>query len=101
MPTNITKRKKPALASTPLWGHQRKAISTVRKYVAVFNKDKTIGSALIHMPTGTGKTGVIACASHFLQNAGFVLVLCPRIALRDQLYKEVDGRFFYKLGLDD
>ena len=89
------------MASTPLWKHQEKAVSTVRQYISAFGKDDSIGSSMIHMPTGTGKTGVIACCSHFLKHVGCVLVLSPRIALRDQLAREVRGRFFTKLGLSD
>jgi hypothetical protein len=85
------------LNSTPLWPHQRQAMIGISKYLKAFAADDTIGSALIHLPTGTGKTGVIACASHFL-GLGCVLVLCPRIALREQLAREVNGRFFSKLG---
>ena len=93
--------KKPSLASTPLWNHQETAVSTVRQYISAFGKDDSIGSSMIHMPTGTGKTGVIACCSHFLKNVDCVLVLSPRIALRDQLARELNGRFFTKLGLSD
>jgi hypothetical protein len=91
--------KNPSLASTPLWPHQEKAVSCIRKYLTAARTAPGLGSALIHMPTGTGKTGVIACASHFLSGLGSVLILSPRIALRDQLAAEVEGRFFTKLGL--
>ncbi|MEL7500036.1 MAG: DEAD/DEAH box helicase family protein [Planctomycetota bacterium] len=93
--------RRPSLNATPLWSHQEAAIQTIRRYLTAFGQYDSIGSSLIHMPTGTGKTGVIACASHFLQNAGCVLILCPRIALRDQLDREVSGRFFTKLGFTD
>jgi len=93
--------KKPSLSSTPLWDHQKRAIVTIRDYLNVFEQDNSLGSALIHLPTGTGKTGVIACASHFLKKSGCVLVLCPRVALRDQLCREISGRFFTKLNFED
>lgn len=89
----------PSPSSTPLWPHQKGAVDCIRKYLAAAKNTTGLGSALIHMPTGTGKTGVIACASHFLANVGSVLVLSPRVALRDQLAKEISGRFFEKLGL--
>lgn len=92
---------KPSLTTTPLWDHQNRAVDTIRDYLTAFEQDNSLGSCLIHMPTGTGKTGVIACASHFLTKAGCVLALCPRVALRDQLYREVSGRFFTKLKLTD
>lgn len=93
--------KKPSLTSTPLWDHQTKAIDKIRDYLTAYEQDSSLGSCLIHMPTGTGKTGVIACASHFLTNAGCVLALCPRVALRDQLCREVSGQFFAKVGLSE
>ena len=89
---------KPTLVATPLWLHQRQAVDAISKYVKAFSKNKSLGASLTHLPTGTGKTGVIACASHFLSGLGCVLVLCPRIALREQLTRELDGRFFTKLG---
>lgn len=92
---------KPSLKTTPLWSHQVDAVNSIRKYLKAWELDNAIGSALIHMPTGTGKTGVIASASHFLKKSGCVLILCPRIALRDQLCREVKGRFFTKLTLTD
>lgn len=92
--------KKASIKSTPLWDHQRKAINTIRKYLSAAKVNRNIGAALVHMPTGTGKSGVIAVSSHFLKNVGCVLLLCPRIALRDQLAREVGGRFFTKLNLD-
>ena len=83
-----------------LWDHQQNAISSVRDYLAAYGDTGDIGSALVHMPTGTGKTGVIACLGRFEPDLGSVLVLCPRLALRDQLKREIDGRFFEKLGIE-
>lgn len=101
MAKNSTKSAKPTLAATPLWPHQRQAVNSISKYVKAFAKNKSLGAALTHLPTGTGKTGVIACVSHFLSGLGCVLVLCPRIALREQLTREISGRFFTKLGFSD
>lgn len=92
--------RKASLSSTPLWNHQRKAVGAIRKYLSAAKDNKVNGAALIHMPTGTGKTGVIACSSHFLKDLHCVLILSPRIALRDQLAREVGSRFFEKLDLD-
>lgn len=93
--------KKPTYTSTPLWVHQKKAVQQIQEYLTAFTANDSLGACLVHMPTGTGKTGVIACASHFLSEAGCILALCPRVALRDQLSREVSGRFFTKLGLTD
>jgi len=82
-----------------LWDHQSRAIELVRDYMSAFRKSSTTGSALVHMPTGTGKTGVIAFLSQFEPGVGCTLILTPRVALRDQLAREVDGRFFSRLSL--
>lgn len=50
-------------------------------------------SCLISLPTGAGKSGVIAVLSHKATQKR-VLILCHRRAVCDQLYKEVKGRFF-------
>jgi hypothetical protein len=92
---------KPSLTSTPLWPHQKSAVELVRRYLTAAEKDETDGASLVHMPTGTGRSGVIACVSHLLRGTDCVLLLCPRIALREQLGREVGGRFFTKLGLSD
>src|SRR5215831_2137968 len=88
------------LPALPLWEHQKKAIEVIHGYLLESRNQTSHGAALIHMPTGTGKTGVIAIASHFINQIGTVLLLCPRIALRDQLAREVKSRFFEKFGLD-
>jgi superfamily II DNA or RNA helicase len=95
------KLKKASLNSIPFWHHQSKAINTVRNYIRSYEEDNTIGSSLIHMPTGTGKSGVIAAISHFIRKVECVLLLCPRIALRDQLASEVRGRFFSRFNIDE
>src|SRR5262249_4268348 len=73
-----------------LWAPQRKAIALAHAYLAAQSKFAPTRStqreaALIKMPTGTGKTGVIAtlaCASPAVRR---VLVLTPRTALVDQM----------------
>jgi len=46
------------------------------------------------MPTGSGKTGVIAVIARCIPALKNILVITPRINLRDQLYKDIDSRFF-------
>src|SRR5262245_39672199 len=85
------------LRSLSLWEHQRKAVAVVLKYLAAFRTGKTSGAALVHMPTGTGKTGVIATLARCVPNLAGVLVVAPRVALRDQLCRDISGRFFQRL----
>lgn len=77
-----------------LWPHQREALKTIEGYLSAYSKGKTDKSALVQMPTGSGKSGVIAIAARCLPDVGAVLVLTPRVSLRDQLCRDIQGRFF-------
>lgn len=50
-------------------------------------------SCLISLPTGAGKSGVISVVSHTV-NQNKILVLCHRRAVCNQLYAEINGKFF-------
>lgn len=77
-----------------LWPHQREAIKMIESYLSAYSQGETEKSALVQMPTGSGKSGVIAIAARCLPNVGAVLVLTPRVSLRDQLCRDIQGRFF-------
>lgn len=49
------------------------------------------------MPTGTGKSGVIAVAAHRFVSTGDVLLLTPWDALADQLARDVHERFWNRI----
>ena len=57
-------------------------------------------SALVRMPTGTGKSGVIAVAAHLLVGTGDVLLLTPWDALVRQLADDVRSRFWARIGAE-
>ena len=79
-----------------LWDHQRQAIETAHRYLTT--KDVGDASALITMPTGTGKTGVIATIVTALPSiTGHRLVLTPWDALARQLIDDLRGRFWNRL----
>jgi superfamily II DNA or RNA helicase len=87
-----------------LWNHQKVAIGTV---VAYLNGDKSIlerpehkEAALLKLPTGTGKSGIIAVAARCLPNVRKVLVLTPREALTKQLFKDIRYRFWKHIGCE-
>jgi superfamily II DNA or RNA helicase len=62
-----------------LWTHQTRALDFA------INHLRTLDSpCLIRMPTGTGKTGVIACLTR-LSNDSSSLVLTPWAHLRNQI----------------
>lgn len=69
-------------------------------YISSYAKASASPSALVQMPTGTGKTAVIATLARISKGVGPVLVLSARQAIREQLADEVGGEFFQKVGLD-
>jgi len=81
-----------------LWPHQKEAVSRMRDYISKFRNGETEGSALVHMPTGSGKTGVIAALARCIPETKCVLVLTPRKALRQQLVRDISARFFERLA---
>lgn len=88
----------PLLDKLSLWSHQSEAIKRMRCYLAEFHAGNAEGSALVHMPTGSGKTGVIATIARCLPEVGCTLILAPRIALREQLARDIQSRFFEHLS---
>jgi superfamily II DNA or RNA helicase len=82
-----------------LWAHQRAAVEAIDSYLRVAaqgsHREK---SSLITMPTGTGKTGVIACATALLPTVtGHRLVLTPWDALVRQMIGDLEKRFWDKV----
>lgn len=87
-----------------LWEHQQAAIATV---VAYLHGDKRIPerpehteAALLKLPTGTGKSGIIAVLARCLPEVRRILVLTPRTALTEQLMADIRYRFWSHLGYD-
>ena len=79
-----------------LWEHQRQAVATARRYLAA--PEVGDASALITMPTGTGKTGVIATIATALPEVtGHRLVLTPWNALVVQLIDDLRERFWQRI----
>ena len=71
---------------------QQQSIKTVLNYLKK-PLNESANSCLISLPTGAGKSGVISVVSHKATQKR-VLVLCHRRAVRDQLLKEINGKFF-------
>lgn len=80
-----------------LWKHQKDAIEVSRKYIEEYNNESE-NCALIQMPTGTGKSGVIAALARLYEYKGVVLIFTPRQYLRSQLVEDIKERFFTKIG---
>jgi len=71
-----------------LWYHQIRALENVEDYL----DQGPDGAALIRMPTGTGKTGIMGVVSQFLSR-GSVLIVVPWAHLRNQICAEVGEDF--------
>jgi len=73
---------------------QREAIQKITDYTSQVFAQK---SCLICLPTGAGKTGVIAVISQ-LDNFNKVLIISHRRAVTDQLKREIKRKFFKKIN---
>ena len=82
----------------PLWQHQKDALRSIQRYLAAREKGQTSGSALIRIPTGGGKTGVIAGVAQSFAEIGSSLVVVPWRHLTRQSANEIGDRFWTKLG---
>jgi len=91
---NSNDRKTQSLTTDDLvlWPHQTLALEDMQKYLDDYKQKKTSGSALVHMPTGSGKTRVISALARYTPGLGCVLILAPRIALRQQLVIKLGER---------
>jgi superfamily II DNA or RNA helicase len=77
-----------------LWPHQVAAVEMVLRYRA----SRSTASALVRMPPGSGKTGIMAVLAQALEDSRDVLIVAPWAQLTDQIAKEVGGGFWTKLG---
>ena len=83
----------PKATDSKLWKHQREALDFAVKHL-----NDVDSPCLIRMPTGTGKTGVIACLTR-ISNQGSSLVLTPWAHLRNQMVTDLDEVFWKKVDL--
>jgi superfamily II DNA or RNA helicase len=77
-----------------LWPHQHAALDKVDAYFA----SGSARACLVNMPTGTGKTGVMATIACQRAHERAVLVVCPSAALVEQLSSQFKDRFWDKIG---
>lgn len=81
-----------------MWPHQREAVDVFRRYLA---DDKATGYALVSMPTGSGKTAVIAGLVATVGNCGKdVVVVTPWSGLVAQLREDIAGRVWRNMGVE-
>lgn len=85
-----------------LWEHQAAGLALASAYICADANLPAEGApeaALLKMPTGTGKSGVVAILARCLPDIKKVLILTPRDALASQLENDVRWRFWQALGL--
>lgn len=87
-----------------LYAPQRKAVALSLAYlssqrIAGKTKDGVRESCLIKMPTGSGKTGVIATLACCAPKVRRTVILTPRTALVEQMMKDLSWRFWKRFGL--
>jgi superfamily II DNA or RNA helicase len=81
-----------------LWPHQSTAVEHIESYLEAYESNESSGSALVGMPTGSGKTGIMAVVSRALYTGRSTLILVPSAALRCQVHEEVDSEFWETIG---
>lgn len=87
------------LPTEGLWAPQRRAVGVALASVAARRTSGFgAGAALVKMPTGTGKTGVIATLACAVPEIRRTLVITPRKALVDQMVRDLHTRLWSRFG---
>lgn len=82
-----------------LWENQKQAIAFCSAYRRLEHGEEPIEAGLVKMPTGTGKSGVVAVVSRCLPETRRILVLTPREALVRQMIDDIRWRFWRNMGI--
>ncbi len=80
-----------------IMNHQRKSLRIIEDYLKSEEEDK---HALIKMPTGTGKTGVIGIVSNIYDDYKNILIVTPNAVLPKQTKVEIDSLFWKNIGIE-
>lgn len=80
------------IKKTSIHQYQFKALKMIEDYINSSSKFP----ALVKMPTGTGKTGVMAVASQITKDV--VLIIVPNSILPEQTLSEIQEGFFKKIN---
>ncbi|MDF7815437.1 DEAD/DEAH box helicase family protein [Hymenobacter sp. YC55] len=95
LPSQQSETPTPTWSEINLWPHQVGAASMVEGYLAA----GVLEAALVRMPTGSGKTAIMAVVSQLLPNVRSVLIVAPWAQLTKQLKEEIKTRVWNKLGV--
>lgn len=82
-----------------LWDNQKQAIALGAAYARLSQPADRVEAGLIKMPTGSGKSGVIAVLTRCLPDVRRALVLTPREGLVQQMYGDIRRRFWANMGV--
>jgi superfamily II DNA or RNA helicase len=80
-----------------LWPHQKEA---VRKAVDYINTPYADKSFLLKLPTGSGKTGIMATIARVSFTTKNILIVVPSIALRKQLFDHISTKFWETINVN-
>jgi len=75
-----------------LWDFQKEASERVFDYLKDYKSRKTDKSSLVAMPTGSGKTAIIAALARCSRTEGIILVVSPRVAVSTQIRNQIGDR---------
>ncbi|RUT73038.1 DEAD/DEAH box helicase [Ancylomarina longa] len=89
----------PISAFNKLRKYQQDACSLMGDYFDNYSQSELIKTGLVAMPTGSGKTPIIAFLSRCYSSIDNVLVISPRVAISEQLCIEINTFFNEKLQL--
>ncbi|MBU1098933.1 MAG: DEAD/DEAH box helicase family protein [Bacteroidetes bacterium] len=84
-----------------LWDHQKEALKAILSYLDDEEAHQNQKSCLIHLPPGSGKTGIIAFLTRMIPGINLSLILSPRSGLRDQIFNQVNLEFFKTIKQKD
>lgn len=77
--------------------HQSESLKTIEEYLKSKEDDK---HALIKMPTGTGKTGVIGIVSNIYDEYKNILIVTPNAVLPKQTKLEIESLFWKQIDIE-
>lgn len=80
-----------------IWKHQKKALIKIEEYLDNCNPEN---HCLVKMPTGAGKTGIMAIASNFYDSVNNILIVVPNAVLPHQMKCEIESEFWSNIGYE-
>jgi len=99
---NLNEYFQPEIVISKLRPYQKEAVDEMVKYINAFSTNQTLGTGLVAMPTGSGKTPIMGVIARCLKDIKGVLIISPRVAISVQLFNEIRGNLFQdKFEIDE